>query len=58
MDAIAQTDGKTEASSTEDPDQGLLDLISSYTQQEAKKGKAAGVVESKQRSGKGKGGEK
>ncbi|KAK3715542.1 hypothetical protein LTR37_007030 [Vermiconidia calcicola] len=42
----------------QEEDGNLLDLISSFTKQEAKKGKAAGVVEQKQRSGKGKGGEK
>ena len=50
-------DGENETSGR-DQDEGLLDLISAYTQQEAKKGKAAGTTESKQRSGKGKGGEK
>lgn len=42
----------------EDDDANLLDLISGFTEDAAKKGKAAGVTEPKQRSGKGKGGEK
>jgi hypothetical protein len=43
------------------PEQGadsLLDLISGYGQEAKKKGEAAGTTESKQKSGKGKGGEK
>lgn len=38
--------------------ESLLDLISGYGQEAEKKGEAAGTTEPKQKSGKGKGGEK
>lgn len=53
-----QLEGQEQAPSPQEEDDNLLDLISGFSQQEAKKGKAAGAVESRQRSGKGKGGEK
>lgn len=36
----------------------MLDLISGYGKEAQKKGEAAGTTEAKQKSGKGKGGEK
>jgi hypothetical protein len=47
-----------EALKPEEGADSLLDLISGYGQQAEKKGEAAGVTEPKQKSGKGKGGEK
>ncbi|KAK5172800.1 uncharacterized protein LTR77_002920 [Saxophila tyrrhenica] len=52
-------EGAAETRAAEDDDDAnLLDLISDFTQDSAKKGKAAGTTEPKKRSGKGKGAEK
>ena len=58
MEAEGESEGQGGAGFAEEDDSNLMDLISGYGQEAEKAGKAEGVRENKEKSGKGKGGER
>ena len=58
IDAEGQAEGKGSADFVEEDDGNLMDLISGYGQEAEKAGNAEGVREDKEKSRKGKGGER
>lgn len=55
---VSQARDGEEGLAPQESQESLLDLISNYGQDAEQKGEAAGTTEPKQKSGKGKGGEK